>query len=221
MKHFLSVSGLMLMMLSACATLPENAVQDDVQAASQVNHDVASQAASEVSPPSVQAASDVPTVAENGENDDVKVLPIAPSTPAPNVANDKIPTHNKNPNEKTPNDKNTSPTKVNITLRNQPKTGDNKDKPTAKLPNKNPKGKTPKMPAVVVQLPPPKPAKPVLTRRQVLEQEIARERAALKSAQSQLAAAQKSGNAKQIAKLNAAVRDRELNIRAIETEMKR
>lgn len=215
MKHFLSVSGLMLMMLSACATLPENAVQDEVQAASQVNHDVASQAASEVSPPSVQAASDVPTVAENGENDDVKVLPIAPPTPAQNVANDKTPT------EKKPNDKNTSPTKVNITLRNQAKTGDNKDKPTAKLPNKNPKGKTPKMPTVVVQLPPPKPAKPVLTRRQVLEQEIARERAALKSAQKQLAAAQKSGNAKQIAKLNAAVRDRELNIRAIESEMKR
>lgn len=132
------------MMLSACATLPENAVQDDVQAASQVNHDVASQAASEVSPPSVQAASDVPTVAENGENDDVKVLPIAPSTPAPNVANDKIPTHNKIPT-KTPMTKHQShQSKHHITQSTQNRRQQRQTH--RQIAQQNPKGKTPKCP---------------------------------------------------------------------------
>lgn len=214
MKHFLSVSGLMLMMLSGCAMLPENAANDEVQAASDV---AMAQTASEVSAPRVQAASDAVSVLA----DDVKVLPIHTSdkqdTLAKNNKAEKTEKDKANSSNKTTlNDKN-APAKLNVTLRNQPKTNSNANKTS----NKNTKGKVVKMPATVVKLPPPKPAKPVLTRRQILEQEISRERAALKSAQAQLAAAKKSGNAKQIAKLNAAVRDRELNVKAIEAEMKR
>lgn len=234
MKHFLSVSGLILMLLSGCAALPahennENvAAASDVQAASDVS---VPQAASDVAAPNVQAASQVAKPETVTIADDVKVLPIgnhsASSTQNKDTAKNTT-TTKKTPNNKEKNDKtekNTSPAKLNVTLRNQPKVSDNKaGNKNAKTTSNNKnattaKGKTAKAP--VVTLPPPKPAKPVLTRRQILEQEVTRERAALKTAQTQLAAAKKSGNAKQIAKLNAAVRDRELNVRAIEAEIKR
>lgn len=63
--------------------------------------------------------------------------------------------------------------------------------------------------------------KPVLTRKQVLEEEIAREKAALKSAQMQLTLARKRSNQAQIRKLQAIIRDRELNVQAISRELSR
>lgn len=111
---------------------------------------------------------------------------------------------------------NKNPTvKVNVQLRNQ-----NTDKNKKAGKSKNADGNNKKIPAAVVKLPPPKPVKPVLSRRQVLENEIRRERAALRSAKLQLSAAQKNGNSKLIMRLNNMIRDRELNIQAIEKEMK-
>lgn len=76
--------------------------------------------------------------------------------------------------------------------------------------------------APVVSLPQPTlQPKPVLTRKQVLEEEIAREKAALKSAQTQLNIARKRGNNAHIQKLNAIIRDRELNVQAISRELSR
>ncbi len=77
---------------------------------------------------------------------------------------------------------------------------------------------TPSMPVVALPTPTPK---PVLTRKQVLEEEIAREKAALKSAQTQLMIAKKRGNAAQIQKLTTMIKDRELNVQAISRELSR
>ena len=129
----------------------------------------------------------------NGAASDVTVLPETPP---------------KQPVGKTKGDAKTPP-KVNVQLRQQQA---DKDK---KKPKKTPEAKKP----AVVKMPAPKPAAPVLTRRQVLEREINRERAALRSAQTQLNAAKRSGNAKQINKWSNAVKDRELNIKAIEREI--
>lgn len=84
-----------------------------------------------------------------------------------------------------------------------------------------PNSKTPTPPAVVILPQPTAQPKPVLTRKQVLEEEIAREKAALKSAQTQLAIARKRGNNAQIQKLLAVIRDRELNVQAISRELAR
>lgn len=149
-----------------------------------------------------QSASDVAmqkSVKQNIDND-VTVLPIKPSQINSSDKNDK--THTQIP--------------LNITLRNPPKPEINKKNKSLKA--SKAKAKVVGLPKTVVKLPPPKPA---LTRRQVLAQEIARERVALQATKKQLAAAKKSGNAKNIAKLNAAIKDRELNIRAIESEIKR
>ncbi len=66
---------------------------------------------------------------------------------------------------------------------------------------------------------PPKPA--MLTRRQILQQEIDREQAALRNAKTQLALAQKSNNATAIARFSAQVKDRQLNLDALQEEMRR
>lgn len=82
--------------------------------------------------------------------------------------------------------------------------------------------KAPKTPPAIVNLPMPTvQPKPVLTRKQVLEQEIEREKAALKSAQSQLKIAQKRGHAAQAAKLIGIIKDRQLNVQAISREIAR
>ncbi|MDO4878468.1 MAG: hypothetical protein Q3966_04125 [Neisseria sp.] len=63
------------------------------------------------------------------------------------------------------------------------------------------------------------PAKPQLTRAQILQKEISNERAALVRTKSQLETAKKKGGS--IIELQQAVRDREANIRAIEREIGR
>lgn len=124
--------------------------------------------------------------------------------------------------EKAAKGKDAPPPKVNVQLRKQPPEKAEKaakNKKTA--PAKSKTADTVKKPAAVVSLPSAKPAAPALTRRQILEREVRRERSALQTAKAQLAAAQKKGNAKQIAKLQSLVKDRELNIQAIEREMVR
>ncbi|WP_165010992.1 hypothetical protein [Neisseria yangbaofengii] len=64
-------------------------------------------------------------------------------------------------------------------------------------------------------------AKPQLTRKQILQNEIRNEQAALARAKVQLNVARKKGDQAKISRLNQAVRDREANIRAIQGEMKR
>lgn len=63
--------------------------------------------------------------------------------------------------------------------------------------------------------------KPQLTRKQILQNEIRNEQAALARAKVQLNVARKKGDQAKISRLNQAVRDREANIRAIQGEMKR
>lgn len=108
------------------------------------------------------------------------------------------------------------PVKVNIQLRKQPP-----EKPVKnnKKPAKTKKTDSVKKPAAVVKMPPAKVEKPALTRRQVLDNEIRRERNALRAAQNQLEQAKKKGNAKQVGKLQGVIKDRELNIKAIEKEI--
>lgn len=60
-----------------------------------------------------------------------------------------------------------------------------------------------------------------LTRRQVLQNEINREKAALRTAQMQLNAAQKAGNSKSVTRLTALVNDRQQNLLALEAEMRK
>lgn len=75
-----------------------------------------------------------------------------------------------------------------------------------------------RVPAKVVALPPPK---PVLTRRQHLQREIAAEQRALAAARARLVAAKKSGNVDAMAIANAQIQDRERNIAALEAESRR
>lgn len=63
------------------------------------------------------------------------------------------------------------------------------------------------------------PPKPKLTRKQILQREIASEQAALVRAQAQLARAKKSGG--NTGALEQTVRDRQANVRAIQSELKR
>ncbi|WP_416189791.1 hypothetical protein ACM67B_01080 [Neisseria sp. CCUG17229] len=74
--------------------------------------------------------------------------------------------------------------------------------------------------APVINAPVAKP-KPQLTRKQILQNEIRNEQAALARAKVQLNVARKKGDQAKISRLNQAVRDREANIRAIQGEMKR
>ena len=81
-----------------------------------------------------------------------------------------------------------------------------------------PKTHTHSQTAKVVAIPPK--AAP-LTRRQVLQNEINREKAALRTAQMQLNAAQKAGNSKSVTRLTALVNDRQQNLLALEAEMRK
>lgn len=114
-------------------------------------------------------------------------------------------------------DKNLPP-KLNVTLRKQAEMADKADKNSPK--NKSKKKIVIPAPKVVV-LPKAAPPKPVLTRRQILENEIKREQTALKSAQNQLAQAQKSGNQNAIKRLNHTIHDREQNIQSLKKELVR
>ncbi|XXQ67976.1 hypothetical protein ACKLNO_10260 [Neisseriaceae bacterium B1] len=62
---------------------------------------------------------------------------------------------------------------------------------------------------------------PQLTRRQLLEQELSREKAALSRAQSSLNVARSQKDNASVRRFNAQVRDRQLNIQALEQEMRR
>lgn len=208
MKYSLNMV-VVAMILSACTAL-NNGNLEAVSASEVV---AVRESASDVVAPTVPH-----TQAAQSAGNDVTVLPIT----SPKIASDNTAPKN----DKNDKDKNDANVKVNVTLRNPPKTEINKKNKIPKTPTpatktKNASSKTTNLPKAMAKLPPPPPPKPVLTRRQVLEQEIARERAALQVAKNQLAQAKKSGNAKTIAKLNAAVQDRELNVRAIENEMKR
>ncbi|VEE05965.1 hypothetical protein [Neisseria animalis] len=76
------------------------------------------------------------------------------------------------------------------------------------------------IPAPVIPAPKQKP-KPQLTRKQILQNEIRNEQAALARAKAQLNVARKKGDQDKISRLSGAVRDREANIRAIKNEMNR
>lgn len=93
-----------------------------------------------------------------------------------------------------------SPKTININLRQQPKIV--------------PKNEI----AQVVNIPP-KP--PVLTRRQILQQEIDREQMAVQKIKTQLMMAHKNNNINQIQKLTVQMSDRLQNINALQAEMRR
>lgn len=181
---------------------------------------------------------------------DIQVLPLDKNKPDPTKNTSKTPTTNNKITPKTkpntPANIKTEKERIDALLRN-PKdknskistTPPPKNPPEIKVETKTPpqskttrpnrntnnntntsKPKTPSTTAPVVALPTPTP-KPVLTRKQVLEEEIAREKAALKSAKTQLSIARKRGNAAQIQKLNAMIKDRELNVQAISRELSR
>lgn len=65
------------------------------------------------------------------------------------------------------------------------------------------------------------PTAPVLSRRQVLELEIEREQAALKSAQAHLENAKKRGNQQEISRLNNVIYDRQQNVQSLTREWQR
>ena len=97
------------------------------------------------------------------------------------------------------------PASLDVKLRNQPR------KSTTRATRNNGRVRAP------VITPPA--AKPQLSRKQVLQREIANEQAALVRAQAQLARAQKAGGNTQA--LQQTVRDRQANVRAIQSELRR
>lgn len=76
------------------------------------------------------------------------------------------------------------------------------------------------IPAPVIAAPAAK-AKPQLTRKQILQNEIRNEQAALARVKVQLNVARKKGDAAKVSRLSQALSDREANIRAIQGEMNR
>lgn len=155
-------------------------------------------------------------------DDDVTVLPEVTPPVTETIEKVEKPTKpEKAEKEKTKKDKaekgsgntdKSSKTKVNVQLRKPPVSNPTRGKG---------KGKSVPQPAPTVKMPTAKTVQsaPALTRRQILEREINRERAALKAAQSQLNAARKKGNTSQINRLMGIIKDRELNIKAISKEM--
>ncbi len=101
------------------------------------------------------------------------------------------------------------PAALDVKLRNQPVR-------TGKAPVIAPNIRNMRTPAPVIA-PPSQPAKPQLSRKQILQREIANEQAALIRATAQLAKAQKSGG--DIKSLQQTVRDRQANIKAIQSEL--
>lgn len=185
------------------------------------------------------------------KNQDIKVLPITPPKPTTDNKNNSktkpIPKITSNQPKLTPSvdiksekeriekllnssqnnkdsknkdkekdSKNNKNTTVNTNIKDKNNT--DKNSKTDKTTTQNKKTTTTPVvipPTISVQ------PKPVLTRKQVLEEEIAREKAALKSAQTQLLIAKKRGNSAQIIKLYSVIRDRELNVQAISRELSR
>lgn len=76
------------------------------------------------------------------------------------------------------------------------------------------------IPAPIIAAPLPK-VKPQLTRKQILQNEIRNEQTALVRAKAQLNVAKKKNDQAKMSQLVQAVRDREANIRAIQSEMSR
>jgi hypothetical protein len=76
-------------------------------------------------------------------------------------------------------------------------------------------------PARVVKVAQVAPAKPALSRRQALEQEIRREKTALKSAEAALSAARSKGDSSAAQRFALQINDRRLNIAAMESELRR
>lgn len=98
------------------------------------------------------------------------------------------------------------PASLDVKLRNQPR-----KTTTVRTPINNRRAP--------VITPPPQPAKPQLSRKQILQREIANEQAALIRAQAQLAKAKKAGGNTRA--LEQTVRDRQANVRAIQGELSR
>ena len=98
----------------------------------------------------------------------------------------------------------TSPS-MRIKLRNAPK-------------NSKAQSARPRTPAPVIAAPP---ARPQLSRKQILQNEIRNEQAALVREQAQLNVAKSKGDKAKVSRLEQAVRDRQANIRAIQGEMGR
>lgn len=98
-------------------------------------------------------------------------------------------------------------------------TENSKNVHVATKPSSSPRKVSPRvMPiAVVYQAP----NTPVLSRREVLSQEIEREQIALKIAQTQLAIAQKRHDTANVMKLNLMVRDRLANVQSLQRELQR
>lgn len=153
---------------------------------------------------------------EKNKND-ITVLPIKPIEKTHETKN----TH-KNQNTKTPAASiKSEQERIETLLRNSKEKNSKIIIQSKEVKNdKNDKTDKNKTPAPVVTLPTAQP-KPVLTRKQVLEHEIEREKAALKSAQTQLKIAQKRGNTAQATKLLDVIRDRQLNVQAISRELSR
>ncbi len=123
-----------------------------------------------------------------GSYDDVKIMPRTAETPVSG-----------------------KPAALDVKLRNQPTPTRN-----GKAPVIVPNMRNMRFPAPVIA-PPSQPAKPQLSRKQILQREIANEQAALIRATAQLAKAQKSGG--DIKSLQQTVRDRQANIKAIQSEL--
>lgn len=154
------------------------------------------------------------------QQSDITVLPIAPPKNPPTTAN-KTPSKTAKTKPKTKKELvaeiKAEKERIDALLRQQ----QGKDKNGKVIANVDKSGKkTGNAPVVSLPQPVAQP-KPVLTRRQVLDEEIAREKAALKSAKSQLAIALKRGNAAAVARLNTMIRDRELNVQALQREINR
>ena len=148
------------------------------------------------------------------QKNDITVLPIKPIEKTHETKN----TH-KNQNTKTPAASiKSEQERIETLLRNSKEKNSKIIIQSKEV--KNDKTDKNKTPAPVVTLPTAQP-KPVLTRKQVLEHEIEREKAALKSAQTQLKIAQKRGNTAQATKLLDVIRDRQLNVQAISRELSR
>ena len=101
--------------------------------------------------------------------------------------------------------------RLDVRLRNQPDTKAAK----ARAAEMNRKAKI--LPAPVVSAP----AKPQMSRKQILQKEVRNEQAALARAQSQLAAARRQGDQAKINRLTRDVSDRQASIRAMQSEMGR
>lgn len=150
---------------------------------------------------------------------DIKILPIKPVNPNIEKHNTISKSKENKSNKMPATSIKAEKQRIDTLLRNTK----NKDKNNKNKNDKNSQDKSnKKIPAPIVTLPQlTTQPKPVLTRKQVLEQEIKREKAALKSARAQFKIAQKRGNSALAEKLIKIIKDRELNVEAISREISR